>query len=161
MFAFTNPRQVVLVTSRGSLERKATASHDTIATVEWHMPCSFEPFHYAIALKKTTLSVTLIQQSNVFVVHFIPGSFSEHALFCGRHSGLHVDKFAHCGFTKKEAEKIDCPCIQEALAYLECEVLQSFNLGECVVFIGKVLKAVTLKEGKRLFHVRGDVFAEL
>lgn len=161
MFELTNPRQVVFVTSRGTLERKATTSHDTLATVEWHMPCSFEPFHYAISLKKSTLSATLIQQSNVFVVHFIPSSFADHALFCGRHSGLHVDKFVHCGFTKKEAEKIDGVIIQEALGYLECEALQSFNLGECVVFIGKVLKAVNLKEGKRLFHVRGDVFAEL
>jgi len=159
MSEITNPRQVILVTSRAITDilGKETTKDDII-TLTWHMPCSHNPDLYAICIGKKRFSYKLIKKSNVFAINFISHSLEEKALFCGTHSGEHVDKFKQTGLNKEECDSIDCSRLKEATAYIECEVINEVETGDHVIFIGKVLNSTVKNDDKRLFQVLGNKF---
>lgn len=150
---FNNPRQVIMVTCRCEIEILGKRIvKDNIITIAWHMPTSFQPNLYAISVGKTRFSYKLINNSNVFVVNFIPYELKDAAIFCGTYSGAHIDKFEKTGLTKEEAIKIDCPRIKEAIGYLECEIINKFDSGDHTIFLGKVVYSEFKKEKRRLFQ---------
>jgi len=160
MPAITNPRQTILVSMRGKVSILGKeVTKDNIITLSWHMPVSFEPMMYAIAIGKSRFSAKLIRQSKVFVVNFVSISFEKQAAFCGRHSGEHMDKFEEGNIIKEEAEKIDCPRLKEAVGFIECEVVDEVDAGDHIIFIGKALHSELRDDGaKRLFQVTGTEF---
>lgn len=148
-----NPSQVVLVTSRAEIDIIGKeVVKDDIITLSWHMPVSFDPAIYAVAIGKSKFSAKLIGKSGVFVVNFIPQTLEKQAIFCGTHHGEHMDKFRETGLTREEAEKIECPRIKEALAYIECELVNTVEAGDHYIFIGKVVNSAERGQGKRLFQ---------
>ena len=100
----------------------------------------------------------MIKKAGCFVVNFVSADFKDDVVFCGTHSGKDVDKFAETKFEKEEAELIDCARIKQCLGFLECEVVNAVDVGDHVLFIGKVVHKGSKKEGKRLFHLGGDEF---
>jgi len=159
MSSITNPRQTVLITSREEMTILGKEqAKDNVFTIDWHMPTSFKPLLYAISVGKSRFTCEMIKKSKVFVVNFIPLSLKKEALFCGRHSGEHIDKFRETGLTKEEADSIDCPRIKEAAAYLECEVINEIETGDHVIFIGKAVNSGHKRDEKRLFHLTKDGF---
>lgn len=156
-----NPRQTVLVTCRGTIKDKFSGKEsikDNIIVLDWHTPLSFDPFLYAISIGKTRFSLDLIKESKVFVVNFMPMHLKDDVFFCGRNSGEHLDKFKETSLTKEESEKISCPRIKQALAYLECEVIQEIEAGDHLLFVAKVVHSDELDKGKRIFHTENDNF---
>lgn len=156
-----NPRQTILVTCRGTAKNKFTSKEevkDNIITLDWHTPISFNPFLYAISIGKTRFSLNIIKNSKVFIVNFMPFELKKEVLYCGRNSGEHIDKFKEAGLTKEESEKLDCCRIKEAIAYLECEVVNEIEAGDHIIFIGKVINSYEKEEKKRLFHIEGNNF---
>ena len=157
----TDPRQVVLVSCRANIKDRFTGEEnqkDNIITVAWHMPTSFKPELYTISVGKTRLGCEMIGKSRCFVVNFMPFSLKEKVLFCGTHSGEKIDKFKEAGLTKEESEKIDCPRIKEACAFMECEVVNEIETGDHVIFIGKVLNSRVNNYEKRVFQIKGYNF---
>jgi len=154
-----NPRQVALVTSRAEVNLIGkSVLKDNIITVAWHMPVSFEPMLYAVSIGKTRFSCRLIKESKAFAVNFMPFELQKNALFCGTNSGEHIDKFEKSGLEKEECSSIDCPRIKDALAHIECEVINEIDAGDHIIFLAKVLKSEEKKEGKRLFQDEGRRF---
>ena len=153
MTSINHPTQVVLVTCAAHAEIMGREiEKEDIVTIAWHMQTSFDPLLYAISVAKTRFSCELIKKSRVFVVNFIPYKMKQQAIFCGTHTGRHMDKFKETGLTKEEAEKVECPRIKEALAYLECEVIDEIETGDHIVFVGKVVNSVFKNKGKRLLQ---------
>ncbi|MBU0615965.1 MAG: flavin reductase family protein [Nanoarchaeota archaeon] len=159
MASITGTRQVVLVSCRAQLDMLGKKVHkDNIIALSWHMPVSFNPVMYAIAIGKTRFSRKIIDESGVFVVNFISDKLEEKALFVGRNSGLHMDKWSKAKLTKEEAESVDCCRIKQAIGYLECEVASQVEAGDHIIYFGKVLKQELKKNSKRLFQVEGNKF---
>lgn len=153
MPSVNHPTQVVLVTAKEEVTVLGKKQiKDNIITLAWHMPTSFEPMLYAISVGKTRFSCKLIKESKAFVVNFVPYTLEKEVLFCGTRSGEHMDKFKEAGLTREEARKIDCPRIKEALAYLECEVVNEIETGDHIIFVGKVIHSEEKEEGKRLLQ---------
>ena len=152
------PRQVVLVTSEADVEifGKRQDKKDII-TLSWHTPLSFEPFLYGIAVGKARFSKKLIEKSKVFAVNFMPAEFEKQILFCGKNSDELIDKFKETGLTPVECSKIHCSRIREALAWLECEVVEEVDMGDHVLVVGRVLNSSAAGKGRRLFQ-SGDGF---
>ena len=147
------PRQVILVTSQATTDIMGKkVDKKNIFTLSWHMPVSFDPLLYAISAGKQRFSYGLIKKSGVFCVNFMPYELKDKVMFCGSTSGRMKDKFAESGLTETDCEKIHCPRIKEALAYLECEVTEEIEAGDHVIFIGKVLNANKVKDGRRIFQ---------
>lgn len=153
------PRQVMLVTSRADVEVLGKKiKKDNIFTLCWHMPTSFVPELYAIAVSKKRFSYKLIKESGVFCVNFISKDMRKEAIFCGSRRGDHIDKFKETKLTKEECSKIDCPAIKESLSYLECEVVNDIETGDHNIIIGKVLNICEHKKGKKLFQKETKTF---
>ncbi len=153
------PRQVILVTTKGFVEILGKKiEKDNVFTLSWHMPVSMNPPLYAIAISKHRFSYKLIKDSGVFCVNFVPKELQKQALFCGSHTGEHMDKFKEAKLTRKQCSRIDCPAIKESLGYLECEVINEIEAGDHVIVIGKVLNIVEHKKGKRLFQGKNMTF---
>lgn len=151
----SNPKQTVLVSCR---KETTNGQKDNIITIDWHMPVSIEPKVYAISVGKNRYSLDLIRESQCFVVNFMTIEQEKDIMFCGRHSGLHTDKFRECNFTKEESSTIDCPKIQESSASLECEVMHEFDAGDHIVFFGQVNNTDEKDFGQRIIHVSGEIF---
>ena len=154
----SNPKQTVLVSCR---EEQSSGPKDNIITIDWHMPCSSEPPLYAIAIGKKRYSLGLIRASGCFVVNFISESQSKEALFCGRHSGLHIDKFKECNFTKKDASTIDCAYIGEACAHIECEIEQEIDTGNHILLVARVTNSNIINHEPRLLHIQNEIFGNI
>ena len=122
------------------------------------MPVSFEPLLYAICIGKERFSLSQIDKSGVFVVNFMPFKYKDDVLYCGRHSGKVIDKFERTSLTKADAEAVDCCAVNEAVAWIECQVIDRKEYGDHVVFIGSILNVKENKNLKRLFHIKGDKF---
>jgi|TARA_B100001971_G_C18146357_1_gene513284 flavin reductase (DIM6/NTAB) family NADH-FMN oxidoreductase RutF len=153
MVSLNHPTQVVLVTSQAEVDVLGkTQVKEDIITIGWHMPTSFEPMLYAISVGKTRFSCKLIRESKAFVVNFMPYTLGKEVLFCGTRSGEHMDKFKESGLAKEGAEKIDCPRVKEASAYIECEVIQEIETGDHIIFVGSVVHSEAKNEAKRLLQ---------
>ncbi len=157
MSELTDPRQVILVTCREEMDIMGKKEvKDNIITLAWHMPVSFNPNLYAIAVGKTRFSCSVISKSKAFVVNFVPFKLKEQVLICGTKSGMHIDKFKEANLTKEEAKNVDCPRIKESLAYMECEVINEVDAGDHIIFIGKVLNSEIKGKEKRLLQKDND-----
>ena len=143
------PRQVILVSCRYK-------DKDNVLTLSWHSPASFNPELYTIYVAKERFSYNLIKQSKCFCVNFISKDMDKEALLAGRKSGRDIEKFET--IEKEECEKISCPRLKKALAFLECEVIDEFEAGDHVIFVGKVVNKKLLKKDKRLFQLEGNTF---
>jgi flavin reductase (DIM6/NTAB) family NADH-FMN oxidoreductase RutF len=159
MFKIFNPRQTVLVTCTSEIEQfgKKIEKNNIIA-IDWHMPLSFEPLLYAISVGKNRFSLELIRKSGIFAVNFISYNLNDAVIFCGRNSGRNVDKFKETRLNEIPCEVIECVRIKEALAHIECEVIQEINVGDHILFIAKIIKIQEHDIGKRIFHLSENKF---
>ncbi len=162
MHEISKPVQTVLVTSRGrAAVLGLEALKDNIITMNGHMCVSFDPMLYAISVGKTRFSRKLIDESKVFIVNFISAELKDAAMFCGTHSGEHIDKFDKSGLTREDGTSVDCPTVREASATLECRVVDQVEAGDHIIFIGEVLHSASKSSAKRLFQVQGNGFTGL
>ncbi len=155
----SKPHQTVLVSCKGTFDMMGKSKNvDNLITVDWHMPSSIEPPLYLISIGRKRFSLNLIKQTKVFAVNFMPHGFEKQVMFCGENSGMKTDKYSETGLTPLECESIDCKMVKEASAVIECEVINDFETGDHIVFVGKVLKTHSFKEGKRILHIGGNEF---
>jgi len=153
------PRQTVVVSVRAEAHIMGKEIvKDNLITLSWHMPVSFEPELYAIAVGKTRFSCKLIRKAGAFAVNFMPRELEKEAVMIGSVSGHSVDKFEETKLTREECSTIDCPRIKEASAYLECELVNEYEAGDHVIFIGKVVSEHEKDQRKRLVHLGKDKF---
>ena len=152
-------RQTVLISCRGKAKILGKEElKDNIMTIDWHMQTSFAPFLYAISIGKKRFSHDIIDKSKVFCVNFMPFSLKDKILFCGRNTGMTMDKFKETGLTKEECDKIDCCRINEAIGYLECQIIEQVKTGDHTIFIGKVLLEKLKSNENRAYHQEGNEF---
>lgn len=148
--AYHTARQVVLLTTRHE-------TAENVWPIDWHMPLSFEPELYSVALTRGGYGTELIRASGVFVVNFVPADWEEIIFYCGRTSGRDRDKFQEAGLVKEAAVSVDAPRLKDALGFLECEVVKSEEVGDHTLFVGAVRHAQRNGDGLRLHHLDGGL----
>lgn len=158
MVSINNPRQTVLVSCRGPARVLGVEEDiNDIIPLDWHSPASHEPKMYLILVSKKAPALERIRKSRAFVVNFMQYGLTEKIIACGKE--FKKDEFKQVGLTEANSEKlIDCPRIKEAIAWLECEVLNEIDAGDHVLFLGQVMYAETIKEAKRPFHIDGEFY---
>jgi len=159
IIGLVEPRQVILVSVSAVMEVMGKkARKDNLITVDWHMPCSYKPFLYAISIGKLEFSHQMILKSGVFCVNFMAASSEAEIIKCGTVSGQVKDKFKETGLAKGYCEKIDCARVADPIGFLECELIDSIDSGDHTIFVGKVVNYHLAKKEKRLFHLDGRHF---
>lgn len=160
MFETINPRQTVLITTRyeDNILGKDVLK-DNVTVADWHMPTSIDPPLYAISLRKDQYSTELIRGSRCFVVNFVGVEMKDKVVKVGTiPHGEHIDKFEESGLEKEDADSVFCSRVKGALTWLECSLVNEFETGSHVIFVGQVQRVYHNKHGKKLFHVEGDKF---
>ena len=151
-----NPRQTVLVTCRGKIVSFGKEEEiDEIIPLEWHSPASSNPKRYAIFIHRDSLAAKLIRESKVWAINFMPFELAEAITLAAKHSAEMHAKWEKIKLSPIECEVIDCPRVREALAWLECELIQEVDCGDHVLFLGRIVFSRSERGGKRAFCIDG------
>ena len=97
-----------------------------------------EPAQIAIACNKDNLTAQFIQESKLFSISILKEDTKPEIIgLFGYQSGMNVDKFEKVDFRKG---KSGVPIVTEdTIAWFECELTQSFDVGTHFLFIGRIL----------------------
>jgi flavin reductase (DIM6/NTAB) family NADH-FMN oxidoreductase RutF len=126
-----------------------TKLEDTVNgfAASWLMQCSADPPCVAVAVKKTHRSYEMIRRSNHFAVNILASGqkhIAEH--FFGPPERF-IDKFE--GFPY-ESKATGSPILVDALAYLDCKLIGSFEFGDHAIFVGEAIEAKQQAKGTPL-----------
>jgi len=110
-----------------------------------------EPPTLTICTNKVNLTCDYIKQSKVFSVTILEQEtdFKFLGLF-GFKSGKQIDKFNN---VKYKIGQTGSPIvIDNAIGYLECEVIDEMDIGTHILFVGKIIDADMIKNGEPLTY---------
>ena len=125
---------------------------DNVMTAAWTFPLSIDPPLFGVSIGKSRFSYRMIDKSKEFVINIPSQDMKEAALICGRNSARDSDKFALAKLTKEKSAKVAAPSIAESIISIECEVIDSKEIGDHVLFIGKPVNITKRKPGKRIIQ---------
>jgi flavin reductase (DIM6/NTAB) family NADH-FMN oxidoreductase RutF/rubredoxin len=102
-----------------------------------------EPAQIAVTCNKENLTSGLITKSQVFTISVLDEKASSDLIgLFGYKSGRDVDKFSDVSF---EAGETGSPVVTEdSIAWFECKVTRTFDVGTHLIFIGEVINAELL-----------------
>ena len=135
-----------------------TAHHEDkedAVLASWVNQCSFEPPAVTIMLATTRPARLLIEASNFFTLNIL-GKESPELL-------KHFFKAPEPGISIFEGLKVrsghqEIKFLEDAVAYLECEVAEQVPVGDHVMYIGEILNGKMLQGGEPYIHVRDNGF---
>ncbi len=116
-------------------------------TASWVSQVSFEPPLIMVAVEKTRYTSQMIEKSNVFTLNVLRDdqeAVAKH--FVIPHWKVKNKFEGH----KYHLGKSGCPILDEASAYVECRVIQKVDPGDHMIYVGQVVDAAPLHEGRAL-----------
>jgi flavin reductase (DIM6/NTAB) family NADH-FMN oxidoreductase RutF len=105
-------------------------------TAAWVMQTSFDPLLLALSINPRNASYPLLRAGGGFAVSVLKQGQLELARRFGTQSGRDKDKLA--GVRWRPARS-GAPALEEALAYLDCELTQSLAVGDHELVVGRVI----------------------
>jgi ferric-chelate reductase [NAD(P)H] len=116
------------------------------------MQVTSEPPKIAICLNKNNLTHEFIEKSRIFTISILsketPLTFIGHF---GFKSGRDIDKFKDVNFII--GEKTGAPIVKDyTVAFIECKVIEKFDVGTHTIFIGEVLNCDKLSEDEPMTY---------
>ena len=121
-----------------------TKSGDAIngMIASWVSQVSFSPPLVMVGVRRNRYSHEMLLESGVFALNIL-----------GKEDVGLVDKFKLSAPEEKfkgmrwETRTTGVPIIEEALAYMDCKLVNSVDTGDHTIFIGEIIDADTLKDG--------------
>ena len=135
-----------------------TATADGVETgmlSSWVQQCSFQPPLVSVAVRREREIVALLGKDARFTLNILESSQTDMIAHFGKGFALADDAFAGLEVTRDAARG---PVLAEALAYLDCRVVDRLSTGDHDLFIGQVLAGALLDEGQPMVHVRKNGF---
>jgi flavin reductase (DIM6/NTAB) family NADH-FMN oxidoreductase RutF len=144
------PGPVILVSS-------SYKGETDIMTMGWHMIMEQQPSLVGCFIWDQNYSFNLIRKSRECVINVPTVDMADKVVGIGNCSGAGIDKFALFGLTKKTAQKVKSPLIDECYASFECKLSDSRLIPKYSLFIFKVVKAHVARRPRnpRTMHYRG------
>ncbi|MDR1358234.1 MAG: flavin reductase family protein [Coriobacteriales bacterium] len=127
---FPNPVLVV-----GTYDQRGEPN---VATLAWGGIASSGPESVSIAVRPSRYTFEALQRTRAFTVNLPSVEYAAEADFFGMVSGRTTRKLEATGLTPVHGEFVDAPYIAEFPYCMECEVVQSLDLGQHTLFIGEV-----------------------
>ena|SRR3712207_4797553 len=125
----------------------AAGEEQSAMTANWVGQVSFEPRQVSVAVESDAHSLEVIRRSGIFAVNVLSGEQRELATHFSKQTAKVGNKLeGHIYTTGEEG----CPILSEALAAVECRVVQDLPAGDHVLVIGQVTQAYVLNEGEPL-----------
>lgn len=105
-------------------------------TAAWVAQVSSEPPMVMVAVGKTHYTRELIEKSGFFSINILASDQHELVRKCGFTSGRDTDKLAGEELTYKVT---GAPILPNSAAYLDCKVVERYEIGDHVIFVGEVV----------------------
>jgi flavin reductase (DIM6/NTAB) family NADH-FMN oxidoreductase RutF len=131
-----------------------TVKRDEIETgmlVSWVQQCSFQPPSISVALNPGRPISSLLSRQSLFTLNILEGDQTDMIVHFGRGFALQDNAF----------DKVDVdrgvpsgPVLSEALAALECRVVERFSAGDHDLFIAQITSGRVLGDGLPMVHTR-------
>lgn len=134
----------VVTVGRGAVENGLTIS--------WASPVSFDPLEIMIAVDRRHYSVDFLKSTKNFVINVLGEGQQKLAAHFATETLVGDDKLA--GLEVEEAPT-GAAILAEALAWFDCEVVNTFETGDHLLFVGRVVDAGSKEEGKPLTTLAG------
>jgi flavin reductase (DIM6/NTAB) family NADH-FMN oxidoreductase RutF len=135
-----------------------TVKRDHIETgmlVSWVQQCSFQPPHISVALGPGRPICSLLSRQSLFTLNILESDQTDMIVHFGRGFALEDNAF----------DKLDVdrgvpsgPVLSEALAALECRVVERFSAGDHDLFIAQIVSGRLLGDGLPMVHTRKNGF---
>ena len=117
----------------------------------WVSQVSYDPPLIMVAVHTSRYSHRLIEKGGCFALHVLSDGQTD---FMTRFKSANVDrKFSALHWTTGIT---GCPVLNDCLAYLECELKTHYRPGNHTLFIGEVIGAGNVKDGKPLTSMDYD-----
>ncbi|MBO3840700.1 MAG: flavin reductase family protein [Candidatus Brockarchaeota archaeon] len=162
-YKLLHPRPVVLICAKGKGEKV------NVMSCSWITPVSDDPPVIAISLWKEGYTHTLIDETGEFTVNIPSSKLLEQVWVAGVKSGSKVDKIKLLKLNLVASDTVNVPRIEECLGTLECKVKNRIEIGEQILYIAEVKKALADKtyfkkdiwtdEAELLLHCAGKTFS--
>ncbi|MEM3522697.1 MAG: flavin reductase family protein [Candidatus Bathyarchaeia archaeon] len=118
-------------------------------SVAWITQVSFQPPLVAVSIGKTKYTHEMIKNSKVFAVSILYEGQVDVAKHFGLRSGKEIDKFLNIPY---ETKITGAPILKDCLAYIDCKLEASFDIGDHTIFVGKILDAGIKQNKKPLIY---------
>ncbi|ABL78539.1 flavin reductase family protein [Thermofilum pendens] len=136
----------------------------------WLTPVSVKPPLVAVAVAPERYTYSLVKSSGVFTVNPVDAGMLRVVEEAGSVSGRDVDKASSLGVRFLPALRVGAPCIEGALACLECRLWAEYPAGDHSILVGEVQAArarrdawsgavYDLAKARLLLHLGGDEYA--
>jgi flavin reductase (DIM6/NTAB) family NADH-FMN oxidoreductase RutF len=106
-------------------------------TAAWVMQVSFDPLLIALSVNTSNASYPLLVAGGGFSINVLGHGQLDHARRFGTVSGREVDKFADVSW--EPAPSTGSPLLIDAVAYLDCQLVERHLLGDHELIVGRVL----------------------
>lgn len=116
-------------------------------TCNWMTQVSFSPVLVTVAIEKQSHTQWLIRESGVFVLNLL----NKESVALSRRMAVptRINPFKLAG-VDYHTGMTGAPILDEALAVLECEVRQTLEVGDHVLFVGEVVAGGVIQVGDPL-----------
>ncbi|MFL5244237.1 MAG: flavin reductase family protein [Gemmataceae bacterium] len=131
-----------------------TARHGEMETgmlASWVQQCSFVPPSISLAISLERPMSAWLGEGALFAVNILDVSQTDMISHFGR--GLALDEPAFSGLEISRLAS-GLAILDEALAYLECRVVNRFTLGDHHLIIGQGVAGKVLGQGQSMVHIR-------
>lgn len=105
-------------------------------TAAWVMQASYDPLLLALSINPNHATYPLLQASRAFTVNVLKAGQLELARWFGTRSGREQDKLDGVPW---HAGRSGAPVLDDALAYFDCEVIESVAAGDHELVVGRVI----------------------
>lgn len=125
-------------------------------TAAWVTQVSFKPALVGVAIARQRYTYELIDASKIFCINAISKEHMQLAKDFGFKTGRRMDKFANVEYINAPKGS---PIIKAAYGYLECDVVQTVEMGDHMFVVGQVTDGAVLHENAEPLIFRwGDFF---
>lgn len=137
MYHLLYPLRTYLIVS-GNEEEK------NVMTADWVSPISYKPFILCVSISPKRYTHKLIKKYGEFVVSVPTMEMLNDLWIAGTKSG--IEKLSKMKINFIKSKKVKTMSIKEAIANIECKVIDEKNYGDHTLFIGEVLNYSYNKE---------------
>ena len=133
------PRIAAVITARAGGKDNAMAA-------AWHMPISFKPPLYGVAVSPKRFTYRQVVESKEFGINFLPASEAELVAAVGGSKGGEIDKFSVFSINKDKSFRTGAPILSAAYAAYECRLVDDKTYGDHQLLVGEIVAVHCLKE---------------
>lgn len=129
--AFPTPAWVV-----GTYDKEGNPN---VITIAWGGICCSKPPCINISLRKATYTYDNIIENRAFTINIPSEKYVKEVDYFGIATGRDTDKFTATGLTPVKSELVNAPYVKEFPLILECNMIDNFEIGLHIQFIGEIM----------------------